>query len=119
VPPPPSAGPPPAAPPTPKTTRLRVAGVSSVPAAPVAGRLFALRVRVLADGGEQVRAGAIRCSARVGATALRVAAKGWKRGLAYCAWRIPSSARTRRLRATVLVQSGELRVSRTLAKRVG
>jgi hypothetical protein len=130
-PPPPPATPPPAPPPpseptslpapgpTPNAaTRLVAARIATVPPRARAGRLIALHVRVATDTGSAVRAGALRCTARVGKASLRPAAKGWRRGAALCSWRMPRTARGKTLRASIRVASGGMSLTRAVARRI-
>jgi hypothetical protein len=82
-----------------------------------AGRLFTVRLRIDTLTGPAER-GTVRCSARVGRTSLRPAAKRWTRGLATCAWRLPRTARGKLLRASIRVDSRGRTVSRSLSRRV-
>jgi len=82
-----------------------------------AGRVFTLRFRVDTLTGPAERA-TVRCSARVGRTALRPAAKRWTRGLATCTWRLPKTSRGKLLHAYVRVDSGGKKLTRALTRRV-
>jgi hypothetical protein len=119
APPPPQPQPP--APPEPTAVRpppyVLVGRALQASGAARAGRLFTLRFRVDTLTGPAERA-TVRCSARAGRTALRPAAKGWTRGLATCAWRLPRSSRGKLLRASVRVDSGGKTLTRSLTRRV-
>ena len=118
---PPSPQPQPPAPPEPTAVRpppyVLVGRALQASGAARAGRLFTLRFRVDTLTGPAERA-TVRCSARAGRTALRPAAKGWTRGLATCAWRLPRSSRGKLLRASVRVDSGGKTLTRSLTRRV-
>jgi hypothetical protein len=129
-PPPPPAPPPPAPPPVPpfEPTSVPAPSPNPVPyvlisrgisaAGPArAGRLFTARLRVHTLAGPAQRA-AVRCSARVGRTALRPVAKRWKPGVASCTWRLPRTARGKLLRASVRVDSRGRKLERPLTRRV-
>jgi hypothetical protein len=128
--PPPPASPPPAPqapppPPAPTATsaaapvaRLARASVTTAPRSPRAGRLYTVRVRALATTGSPVRAGAVRCTARLGEAVLKPLSKRLRAGYAVCAWKLPKAARGKRLRVAVVVSSGGRKLTRTLSKRV-
>jgi len=127
-PPPPAPQPPAPQPPVPPAPPSQPAAVPPPPYVLVgralqasgvahAGRVFTVRFRVDTLTGPAERA-TVRCSARVGRTALRVAAKRWTRGLATCAWRLPKTSRGKLLRASVRVDSGGRTLTRTLTRPV-
>jgi hypothetical protein len=111
----PTALPPPAPPPPPRYVLIGRTLQASTPAR--AGRLFTVRLRIDTLTGPAEH-GTVRCSARVGRTSLRPAAKRWTRGLATCAWRLPRTARGKLLRASIRVDSRGRTVSRSLTRRV-
>jgi hypothetical protein len=125
-PPPPPAAPPPAAPPPPPAapqsvpvsppavarTTLVSRGISS--SAARAGRPFTVRLRV---GGASAPV-AVRCFARVGKSSLRPLVRRWSRGVATCTWRLPRTAKGKRVQATVRVVSGGAVLKRSLTRRV-
>ncbi len=128
-PPPPPPAPPPAPPPpvppsepaaTPTRTasRLVSAGLSTVPRSPRAGRLYTARLRVVTETGSPVRSGAVRCTARVGKTILRSLTRRWKNGYATCAWKLPRSARGKRLQISIGVTKNGRTLTRRLSRRV-
>jgi hypothetical protein len=116
---PPPAPPPPAAPqsvPTSPPAAVRKTlvsrGISS--GAARAGRPFSVRLRVAGASAPVV----VRCFARVGKSSLRPLVKRWSRGVATCAWRLPKTAKGKRVQATVRVVSGRAVLKRSLARRV-
>lgn len=122
-PPAPPAPPPPSEPtalptpvPSPIPYVLVSRGISSAPAR--AGRPFGVRLRVVTATGAPVETGVVRCAARVGRTALRTVSKRWRPGLATCTWRLPRSAKGKRLQASVRVDSYGRTLTRRLTKRV-
>jgi hypothetical protein len=120
-PPPPPVAPqslPPAPPPPVRAVRLLSGGVSSTPARPRAGRPFTFRVRVVTDAGGSVTSGVVSCGARAGKAPRRMVSKGWRRGLAYCTWKLPASARGKSLRATLRVDSQGLRLVQRVERRI-
>jgi hypothetical protein len=128
-PPPPPAAPPPAPPPpvppsepaaapTRTASRLVSAGLSTVPRSPRAGRLYTARLRVVTETGSPVRSGTVRCTARVGKTILRSLTRRWKNGYATCAWKLPRSARGKRLQISIGVAKNGRTLTRRLARRV-
>ncbi len=131
APPPPAPPTPPPAPPAPPSEPtalptpvphpvpygLASRGISgSAPAR--AGRLFSVRLRVVTLSGAAVAAPAVRCAARVGKTALRPVSKRWRSGLATCTWRLPRTAKGKRLQASVRVDSRGRTLTRRLTRRV-
>jgi hypothetical protein len=98
--------------------RLARASVTTAPRSPWAGRLYTVRVRALATTGSPVRAGAVRCTARLGEAVLKPLSKRLRAGYAVCAWKLPKAARGKRLRVAVVVSSGGRKLTRTLSKRV-
>lgn len=99
--------------------KLQARGASSVPAAAFAGRVFAFHVRVVTERGAPVRRGLVQCRAHVGKTPLSVVAKRWRNSVARCSWIVPKSARAKKLRGLMRLESevrGRLEVS--FARRV-
>lgn len=122
-PPPPAPTPPPAPPaaptalPTPVAYVLVSRGLSS-PAPARAGRLFSVRLRVSTTTGSPVEGAVVRCAARVGKASLRPVAKRWRPGLATCTWRLPRTAKGKRLQASVRVDSKGRTLTRRLTRAV-
>ena len=116
---PPPAPPPPPSPPSalPPPPYVLIGRTLQASAPARAGRLFTVRFRIDTLSGPAER-GTVRCTARVGPTTLRPAAKRWTRGLATCAWRLPRTSRGRLLRASIRVDSGGRTVSRSVARRI-
>jgi hypothetical protein len=98
--------------------RLYARGTSSVPQSPVAGRGFRLRLRVVTARGDVVHRGRVACAARAGKTPARVLAKRWSNGAVSCSWLVPKSARGKKLRAVVRLESKGLTLTRSFARRV-
>jgi hypothetical protein len=85
------------------------AALRVIPTPPVAGRRFTVRLAVR-DRGIRVRG--VRCAASVeGRRAVRTRRAASRRG-AVCAWRLPSSARGKRVRGYVRVRAGGSIVTR-------
>jgi hypothetical protein len=130
APPAPPTAPPPASPPPPAepaatpiavakpAVRLVSGRLTSIPRSPRAGRLFAVRMRVLTETGSPLRSGTVRCTARLGKAVLRPVSKRLRAGYAICAWKLPKAARGKRLRIGVVVTSNGHRLTRTLTRRV-
>jgi hypothetical protein len=121
APPPAAHPPPPAAPaaPAPRVaSRLLSTRLQTIPALARAGRVFTVRMRVATDLGTPVRSGTIRCAARVGKSSLRPIAKRWKNGYATCTWRLPKTARGKKLAASVRVVNSGLALTRRVSRRV-
>jgi hypothetical protein len=126
---PPPPAPPPAAPPPPPpapaatpaprvASRLLSTRLQTIPAVARAGRVFTVRLRVATDLGTPVRSGTIRCAARAGKTSMRPVAKRWKNGYATCSWRLPKTARGKRLVASLRVANSGLTLTRRVSRRV-
>jgi hypothetical protein len=60
----------------------------------------------------------VRCFARVLKSSLRPLVRRWSRGVATCTWRLPKTAKGKRLRANVRVVSGGATLSGGLTRRV-
>jgi hypothetical protein len=114
--PPPAAPPPPVAPPPPpvQAAALRSTTASSTRS----GRLFTRRVGLKTNTGSAVTAGVVSCGARIRGAALRVVAKGWRTGAAYCTWRLPRRTRGRVLRGVLRVDSDGLSLTHRFTHRV-
>ena len=119
-PPPPPPPPPPADPPTTTTTtttppaatpHLRVAPAAA--GSPRAAHRFALRFRV--DGVATGTTLTVTCKARVGARAVRVAAR-FQSGYASCELVVPRGSHGRRLAGTVEVAAATQKASRAFAR---
>ena len=123
-PPPAPAPPPPLSPRRFRHPRLRrrCAPSSSAAASPRpaarAGRLFTIRLRVGTSTGAPVGAAVVRCTARVARSPLRPLVRRWSRGVATCTWRLPRTAKAKRLLASVRVQGRGSALTRSLARRV-
>jgi hypothetical protein len=98
--------------------RLYARGASSVPQSPVAGRAFRFRLREVTARGDVVHRGRVACAARAGKTLARVLAKRWSNGAVSCSWLVPKSARGKKLRAVVRLESKGLTLTRSFARRV-
>jgi hypothetical protein len=106
-------------PPNAKTpTRLYARAAAALSSAPVAGRAFRFRLRVVTDRGDRVRHGLIACKARAGNRPARLLAKRWRDGAVECSWLVPRSARGNKLRAVVRLESQGLTLVRSFARRV-
>jgi hypothetical protein len=93
--------------PTQPVRALLVSSFAALPAVPLTGRAFTLRLRVrLGTTGEPLISGAAICSARIGTSSLRVVRRTLSAGLATCTWRIPTSATGKSLRASVGASRG-------------
>ena len=88
----------------PPATRSSAAGSDGTRARP--GGSFSVRLRVATSSGAPVKAATVRCTARVGKSSLRPLVRRWSRGVATCTWRLPRTAKGKRLQATVRVYSG-------------
>jgi hypothetical protein len=99
-------------------TRLYARAAVALPSAPVAGRAFRFRLRVVTDRGDRVRQGLVACKAHAGNRPARLLAKRWRNGAAGCSWLVPKSARGKKLRAVLRLESQGLTLVRSFARRV-
>jgi hypothetical protein len=84
-----------------------------------ADRTFAVSYSVArSDTGDPVDTAAVRCSARLGKVALRVATRTFDRGRAACSWRLPHP-RTRVVVATTTVEYLGVSARRSVSARLG
>ena len=118
-PPPPQVSPPPPPPPAdPPTVQapLALRGVQASSAR--RGQLFTRRISVASDRGTPVATGVVSCGARVRKSILRVVARGWRSGSAYCTWRGPRATRGKTLRGVIRVTSQGLSLTHRFTARV-
>jgi hypothetical protein len=73
---------------------------------------------VVTARGDIVHRGRVACGARAGKTPARVLAKRWSNGAVSCSWLVPKSARGKKLRAVVRLESEGLTLIRSFARRV-
>jgi hypothetical protein len=72
-----------------------------------AGRIFTARLRVVTADGDTTSRGTVACSLRnARARSQVVVARGFRRGSAFCTWRIARNARGLKLRGSISVRSG-------------
>jgi hypothetical protein len=93
------------------------ARLSTDPRAPRAGRRYAVRARVV-EAGVPMRVSAVRCTARIGKSGLRLLSRRLHPGYAACAWKLPLTARGKQLQLRVVISSNGRRLTRTLTRRV-
>ena len=79
------------------------------------GRSFDATLAVTLDGAPAA-AGAARCSAKLGARALRPIAASFSGSAARCRWRLPATARGKRLAGSVQAVVGSLSAKRTFTR---
>ncbi len=103
-----------------KTTfTLRPAGFSTNPARPQAGSTFSAAIAATrSDTASLVRAGTVRCVAKIGNTALRVASSRVRNGVAACVWRVPARSAGKTIRGTITLVVDGATVARTFTSRV-
>ena len=99
---------------------LLVKGFSTAPAAPRAGKPFALRLAAIhTDTGAALTSGAVSCSSTIGAKPLRPRSRGFVGERAVCTFAIPANAKGRTFRSTISVQSGGTKLTRSISGKVG
>jgi hypothetical protein len=81
-------------------------------------RTFTRRVQLVTDQGTAVTSGRVSCGARIRGRPVRVAGKGWRRGVAYCTWRLPRQKRGKLLRGVVRVDSHALSFTHRFSGRI-
>ena len=107
----PVAEPPP--PPPPLALTLRASKPVAVPARPVAGKAFAIRIAVIrGDTGAPLPSGTVTCKVRLGLKALPAVGRVRAGGRAACTMTIPRSARGKSLRGTIRVTFRNVSVSK-------
>lgn len=84
-------------------------GLKLNPRRPVAGEVLAGSVKVL-KGGLRLRRGHAFCSARFQGRPLEVLTRRLRGGVAFCSWRIPSTAEGKIVSAAIIVQQGRSQV---------
>jgi hypothetical protein len=120
-PPRPPPGSPPAAPPrsAPARLTLTVTRLTSSPKVPRAGKRFLAAIRVSrSDTRGQLLSGKVACPARIRNRRLAPAATGFRRGLATCVWKIPRTARGKRMTGSVAVAYQRASVRRQFVFRI-
>jgi len=100
--------------PAPPPPRLVAAGFSTSTAR--AGRPFTARLAVR-RGGARPDSAVVSCTLRVGTRALRTVSRHYASGAAVCTWRLPKSARGRRLAGRVAATSTGETVARAFVVR--
>ena len=111
---PPVPEPPPPAPPLPLT--LRGSAPVAVPARPVAGKAFAVRIAVIrGDTGAPLPSGTAACTVRLGLKMLVAVGRVRAGGLAACTMVIPKSARGKRLHGTIKVTFRNVSVAKSFS----
>jgi hypothetical protein len=99
--------------------KLNVRNFSTVPAKPVAGKPFAMRLQAArSDTGAVVQGGRVTCVGRVGA--VRVVGSGRFVGRqAVCTFRIPATAKGKTFRGSITIVFEGLRVARSYSRTIG
>lgn len=99
--------------------RLLVKSLATSPAAPRAGRPFAVRVTAArADTGAVLSSGRVRCAARVGGLSVPPRSQGFAGRRAVCVFGIPADAAGRTIRGSVTISFAGKQVTRAFAARV-
>ena len=98
---------------------LNVRNFSTVPARPVAGKPFAMRLQAArSDTGAVVQGGRVTCVGRVGAA--RVVGSGRFVGRqAVCTFRIPATAKGKTFRGSITIVFEGLRATRSYSRTIG
>lgn len=88
-------------------------------AAPVAGKLFTMRLTsARSDTGAVIQNGRVTCVGRAGTTRLRAQTAQVTGGAAVCSWLIPKGAKGKILRGSVAVSFEGLTASRSVSRRI-
>jgi len=86
------------------TLRLSMTTFQMVPASPKAGGMLSASIAATEnDTGEPFAGGSVGCRATVGGKIVSVASHSVANGVATCAWRVPKTARGKKLSGTVTV----------------
>ncbi len=97
---------------------LQVRRFTPTPAAPLAGKPFALRLQaVRSDTGAAIRSGRVTCVGRIGSARL-VGSGRFVGGTAVCSWRIPATAKGKRFRGTITIVFEGLRATRSYSRAI-
>lgn len=98
---------------------LVVKKLTTVPTAPVAGKLFTMRlVAARSDTGAVVQNGRVSCVGRVGTAKLKAQIQRVVAGAATCTWNIPPASKAKTFRGSVAVAFEGLRASQSYAGKV-
>lgn len=98
---------------------LVVRKLTTTPKAPVAGRLFTVRlVAARSDTGAIVQNGRVTCVGRVGTARLKAQSAQVTGGAAVCTWLIPAKAKGKTFRGSVTVVFEGLRASQSISRRI-
>lgn len=98
---------------------LVVRSLKPVPARPVAGRAFTLRlVAARSDTGAVVQNGRVACVGRVGNVRLRAQVQRVQGGAAICTWNIPPNARGKVFRGSVTVSFEGLKAAQSYTGKI-
>jgi hypothetical protein len=91
--------------------------LTMLPKRPAPGKLFTVTLRVASGDGGPVPNATVRCAAKVGGHALRLAAAIFRSSKAQCAWRPPHRSHRARLSGSISVRTPSDSVERRFATR--
>ncbi len=98
---------------------LVVRRVTTMPATPVAGKPFTMRlVAARSDTGAVLQNGRVTCIGRIGTARLHVQAAQVTGGAAVCTWVIPKTAQGKTFHGSTAVVFEGLRVSRSISRKI-
>jgi hypothetical protein len=98
---------------------LVVKKLTPTPKAPIAGRVFTLRlVAARSDTGAAVQNGRVACVGRIGTARLKALTQRVVGSAATCAWNIPAAAKGKSFRGSVAVAFEGLKASQSYAAKV-
>ena len=98
---------------------LVVRKLTTIPKAPVAGKLFTMRlVAARSDTGAVLQNGRVTCVGRVGTARLKAQVAQVTGGAAVCTWLIPPKAKGKTFRGSVKVVFEGLAASQSLSRRI-
>jgi hypothetical protein len=99
--------------------KLTVVSFHTTPSPAKAGKLFAAAIEATEnDTNGPIKNGTVNCRATLGGKPLTPNADGVANGLAICAWKLPKTAKGKRLSGTVTVTVQGVTVSRNFSVRV-
>lgn len=99
---------------------LVVKSFGTKPLTPKSGAPFTVfLVAARSDTGARVQSGTVRCKATIGFKPIRVKSSAVNSGRASCTWLIAKTAKGKRMRGSITLQSGGLRTTRTFSARIG
>jgi hypothetical protein len=97
---------------------LSIAGSAVLPKRPLAGKPLAVAMQVVrGDINEVLAQGKVTCSLKVGTKSVRATRSGFTSGVAFCSWKVPTSAKGKLLRGTISLTYGGVTAKKSFSVR--